>query len=418
MSGESRVRISRMGEILRVFRQMSSIGWRPRFSLRTLLVLMTVVSVGLAWYVERVRVEQRAAEAVLAAGGEVIYDWQMRPADADGSFRRDPPGPDFLRAWFGPHWFDSIVKVELNGNQFRRGKDNFKLLSSRLIPLPTLRELRLWMVPLDQGDFELLGRMQQLQMLSIGQVAEMTPENAAGLSAARNLQALHLDYAKVFPPTLSELAKLPRLEKLRIICDNYDRRTGKHIDLYDLDDESAAAIGDFPRLRELSLHYTKITDQGLADLCELSQLELLVVSSPRITSASFEPVSRLKRLRHLGTWAWKIEDADFAMLQDAPQLTSLGLVTPLTNASVVELCKLKQLKRLNLDGDKITDESLAHLRQLPKLEWLYMRDSGVDKLSSVSQEFVRALPDCVIVLPYTAKEKEMDRAFHASKYRW
>lgn len=386
--------------------------------MRTLLVAMTVVSVALTWYVHRVRIEQRAAEAVLAAGGKVVYDWQMRPADAGGSFRRDPPGPNFLRAWFGPHWFDSIAKVELNGNQFRRDKDNFTLLGRRLMRLPALRELSLWQLELDQVDYELLGRMQGLQALRIGQVVEMTPDNAAGLAAARNLEELHLDYAKVSPLTLSKLARLPSLEKLKIVCDNYDRRTGKHIDLYDLDDESAAAIGDFPRLRELSLHYTKITDQGLADLCELSQLELLVVSSPHITSASFEPVSRLTKLRHLGTWSWKINDADFAKLHDAPQLTSLGLVTPLTNASVAELCKLTQLKRLNLDGDEITDESLAYLRELPELEWLYMRDSGVDKLSAASKEFMKALPDCVIVLPPTVKEKEMDRAFRASKYRW
>jgi len=396
----------------------SSLRRRARFSLRSLLVVMTVASVALAWYVRRVRIEQRAAEAVAAAGGTILYDWQLRPVESAQTFKPDPPGPNCLRSWFGPHWFDNIAKVELNDRRPRNGKNKFKLIGPRLMRLSALRELWLWRVELDQADYELIGRMPGLQVLSIGQVAEMMPAHGAALTAADELRELHLDYAKVSSPTLSELAKLPKLEKLDINCNSYDGKTGKHIDQYDLDDESAAAIGTFPRLRELMLFQTKITDRGLQEICQLVDLELLVVSSREITSASFEPVSRLKKLRHLSTWAWQIEDADFAKLQDASQLASLGLVTPLTDESVAELCKLKHLKRLFLDGDEITDRSLPFLLQLPELEWLYMRDTGVDKLSAAAKEFVKALPDCVVVLPLTAKQKEMERAFHASKFRW
>jgi hypothetical protein len=374
-------------------------GW-PRFSLRTLLVAMTVVSVALAWYVQWVRIEQRAAEAVLAAGGKVFYDWQMRPADVDANFRPDPPGPNCLRTWFGPHWFDSIAKVELSDRRPRNANNKFRLIAPRLMQLPALRELWLWQVELDRADYELLGRMPHLQLLSIGQVAEMTPVDAARLAAARNLRELHLRCTKVSPPALSELARSPRLEKLQISCSSYDRQTGKLIHRFDLYDESAAVIGGFPRLREVLLFGTKITDRGMAELCKLSHLEVLEVGSSRITSASFEPVSRLKKLRHFGARFWQFQDHDIKKLQDAPQLTSLDLATPLlTNASVAEVCKLKQLKRLTLYGYEITDESLAHLRELAELEWLIMFQTSVDQRSSASREFVRALPDCVIVLP-------------------
>jgi hypothetical protein len=306
-----------------------------------------------------VRIEQRAAAAVLAAGGEVTYDWQMRPAAAEANYQLDPPGPNFLRTWFGPHWFDSIVEVELKGN-----------------------------------------RLPDLPLPSLAQVAEMPPAEVTVLAAARNLPELRLRNTQVFSSVLMELARLPRLEQLQIRCSGHDRQTGKRIVWFDLDDESAAVIGGFPRLREVLLIGTKITDRGVAELCKLSHLEVLDVGSDYITSASFGHLSRLKKLRHFGARFWQFKDGDIEKLQDAPQLTSLDLATPLlTNANVAEVCKLKQLKRLTLYGYEITDESLAHLRELPELEWLVLYNTSVDQYSSASREFANALPGCAILWP-------------------
>jgi hypothetical protein len=140
------------------------------------------------------------------------------------------------------------------------------------------------------------------------------------------------------------------------------------------------------------------------------------VSSPNVTSASFERVLKLRHLKHLGTWQWKINDADFEKLSRLPSLRSLGLVTSLSDESVTQLSKLDQIERLTLRGDKITNGSLPKLGHLTKLEWLDISDTSVDKNSSAAKELQRALPRCQINLPRTKEEEEMHRAFINSKW--
>jgi hypothetical protein len=145
-------------------------------------------------------------------------------------------------------------------------------------------------------------------------------------------------------------------------------------------------------------------------------LETLVVSSPNITSASFDHVVKLKHLTHLGAWQWKIDDADFEKLSQLPNLTSLGLVTKLTGTSVPYVTQLKQIERLTLYGEEITDASVPHLVGLTKLEWLDVSDTSINKLGPAAQDLKQAFPKCVIVLPKTEQEKEMERVFHRQKF--
>jgi len=46
---------------------------RVRFTLRTLLVLVTVFCIWLAWQVDRARKQQRAVDRILALGGDASY---------------------------------------------------------------------------------------------------------------------------------------------------------------------------------------------------------------------------------------------------------------------------------------------------------------------------------------------------------
>jgi hypothetical protein len=383
-----------------------------RFSLRSLLIAVTLLSLWFGYAFSRAQYERQAAEAIGDARGQVVYDWQIRPPGSDPKVQPVPPGPQWLRNRVGPHWFDRIVEVRLNGYNNRSSKNRFAVVGPHLAKLQSLRSLSLWGGELDDDDYRLLGRMTQVEKLFIRQDVEIRPQHAAALSTASGLTELNLGNAKISPEALRELSKLPNLKALKIDCFYHDPNAGGGIQTkYQLRDDAAEALATFPKLSSLMLFATRITDNGMAALCRLSQLETLVVSSPNITSASFEHVVQLKRLQHLGTWQWKIAAAHFEKLSQLPKLNSLGLVTNLTDRSVPHLVKLDKIERLTLDGEEITDASLTYLCRLNRLKWLYIKDTSVAKHGPAAKKLQQALPNCTIILPPTEQEKAMKRAF-------
>lgn len=370
-----------------------------RFSLRSLLIVMTLVSLGLGLVVSRVQNERSAAAAITAAQGQIIYDWQVPPPNSGPNFRPEPPGPPWLRATLGPHWFARIVEVRLRGYGNPGGGNRLAVIGPHLEKLPALRSLTLWGPAIELDDYHLLGRLTQLTKLSLFLGAELRQPDAAALAANSGLRELHLLNAKISPPALLELAKLSNLERLDIECLAYDPNTGAQLEQYRLTDEAAAALATFPRLRSLSLFDTQITDAGMADLCRLSRLELLAVSSPQITSASFQQLAKLERLEHLGVWQWKIDPGHLPQLLQLPKLTGLTLNTPLDDESLPLLAEHDRLEGLTLSGAGITDAGLHHLGRLSKLKWLDLSDTSVVPSSAAAKELQGTLPNCTIILP-------------------
>jgi hypothetical protein len=387
-----------------------------RFSLRTFLIAVTLFSLAFGYFFNGVQNERRAAKAVAEAHGDIVYDWQIRAPGSDPKIQPKPPGPAWLRERVGAHWFDRIVEVGLNGYINKSGKNRFAVVGPHLVKLPPLRSLSLWGGELSADDYRLLGELKQLESLRLRQESEIRPQHAAAIARLTSLRELDLSEVRIAPEALRELSKLPQLEALKISCFFHDPNASGIQRKYQLRDDGAEALASFPKLKSLMLFATLITDEGMAALSRLSRLETLVVSSPHITSKSFDHVTRLKHLEHLGTWQWKIDDADIEKLSQLPNLTSLGLVTKLSDTSVSQVTALSQIERLTICGEEITDASVPHLVRLSKLEWLDLSDTSIDKLGPAAKELRRAFPTCMINLPKTEKEKEMERAFR--NWKW
>jgi Leucine-rich repeat (LRR) protein len=81
-----------------------------QFSLRSLLVVMLVVCVTLAWKVEKAKKQREAVAWVQESGGSVSYDYEF-----DDARKRvpnpQPPGPKWLRELVGIDYFDDVVQV-------------------------------------------------------------------------------------------------------------------------------------------------------------------------------------------------------------------------------------------------------------------------------------------------------------------
>jgi len=79
-----------------------------QYSLRTLLVLVLVVSLPCSWLAVKIRQkekERQAVEEIENLGGIVFYDYQYQGTEA--------PGPAWMRKLLGDDFFSDVVSVDL-----------------------------------------------------------------------------------------------------------------------------------------------------------------------------------------------------------------------------------------------------------------------------------------------------------------
>jgi hypothetical protein len=110
---------------------------RLRFSLRTALVLTTLVAACLGIWTSAARRQRAATDAIHALGGTVTYDFQA----ATGKFVANaiPPGPTWLRSILGRDWFDSVQGVGL----YDADGATDKQIAASLLGVPDTRSLQL-----------------------------------------------------------------------------------------------------------------------------------------------------------------------------------------------------------------------------------------------------------------------------------
>jgi endonuclease YncB( thermonuclease family) len=162
---------------------------------------------------------------------------------------------------------------------------------------------------------------------------------------------------------LAQLVSLSELEKLSVG--------------WGVTDAGLAHLKALPRLRHLNLHYKKITDAGLKHLAHVTQLQELVLSNTLITDAGLKHLKGLERLRYL----------DLSRNE-------------LTDAALRELCSLKSLKALALARTRITDTGLVQIKELSNLEYLdvsgtEVTENGIEPLIGLNRLRVLKVPDRV-----------------------
>lgn len=104
----------------------------------------------------------------------------------------------------------------------------------------------------------------------------------------------------------------------------------------DEDLKNLASLED--KLRRINLSHTTISDQGLAQIAKMKQLEQLRLASPHITNAGVAALAGLPHLKHLHL-----------------------IAVPLTDADLVHLHELKNLQSLYLDGTRGSEQAMTAL---------------------------------------------------------
>jgi hypothetical protein len=205
-----------------------------RFSLRTLLVAMTVLCVWLGFKVNAARRQKEAVAMIRKAHGGVFFDYEMveMPGEADHlipaigvSFLSkimaktfppvnpdpSPSGPVWLRKLLGDEYFREVYQVSVNGPQYDYiNETEFAQLSS----LTEVRNLFLTNIkiaigphlerPLRDSDLAVLQNMRKLQDLII-ESAGVSDEGLPYLKRLTKLTRLDLRRTGITPQGIREL---------------------------------------------------------------------------------------------------------------------------------------------------------------------------------------------------------------------
>ena len=280
--------------------------WRwARFSLRTLLVAITLFAVWIGWTMKRIREQERAVQRIQELGGTVTYDYQIDDAWNKVPFA-EPPGPQWIRRLLGPQWRVKVVAVNLWNEDACRASDH---------------------------DLEILHFLPNLMSLSLDSNEGITDDGLALLGQLKKIEQLQLDGTGITDDGLAYIEDLNRLRSLNLSrCKRIDGSGLKH-------------LRRLP-IHALNLNWTSVTDDNLAHLTELKQLEFLELLGTPITDQGLAHVAELRTLSE-----FNIRD------------------TAVSDAGLKHLYALKALKSLNYGGTQVSKQGIDELRQmLPKLQ--------------------------------------------------
>jgi hypothetical protein len=123
-----------------------------QFRLRTLPVLMLVISCGLGWFAYHLQLARNRERAVAECSAAGIYVYQYEPTAAGKVLRRWPALDQWVQATFG----DSLLSTPSAVSAFHIQKDRVEFLKSRLKQFPSLKS-----VSLGYADRDTLAVMQE-----------------------------------------------------------------------------------------------------------------------------------------------------------------------------------------------------------------------------------------------------------------
>lgn len=228
----------------------------PRFSLRLLLVIVTLVAVWLAVTSQRARSQKLAIAEVERLGGFLGFDYQF---DAGMKWRKDPqlPVPIWMVDLIGEDCARSVLIVN-----FDDGSDP------------------------NNDDLKVVERLDDLKELTLMNRTKITDEGLRHVAGLAELEVLAINGTNVTGDGLSYLRNCRKLK-------------GLPMSDTPLTDAGLSHISHLQQLEWLQLNGTQITDEGLSQLSGLTNLESLQLRDTSITDRGLEHLSSLKSLKEL-----------------------------------------------------------------------------------------------------------------------
>lgn len=237
-----------------------------RYSLRVLLVLVTVLSVWLGWLVHRARQQAAAVDVVLRSGGDVYYEWYYDPQ----SGAREPESRvrTLLGALFGDEFARRVTHVALGQEEMH---------PADLEPISGLQDLNGISADgtqLTDDAMAFLASHTDLETVSF-RGSPVGDKALAYLRACRELKELYVPETRVTNRGLANLVGHANLDVVNV--------AGTEVT-----DAGLAHLKSARNLRVLDLSHTKVTDEGLSQLRDFRNLILLRLVGTGVTDAAVQ----------------------------------------------------------------------------------------------------------------------------------
>jgi hypothetical protein len=419
--------------------------WLPRFGLRSLLVLVTVLAIGLAyvgneWH--RLGRQRQVVAEIEAVGGRATFDYQFITkkeldfeTDLDNSddwievvdfnesepkppsrYRQDehgrvierqfetPPGSWLSRRILGEDAFSYIETVSFTfayhpiqpvDPRFFRDLSRLKVVVlrdsqvnddwiGRAAKVPELRALALYG---DSNSSATAAGLAQLSVASKLESLSMTGEwlddqTVTGIAGLTQLQFLSVRSGELSSDVFDQLKRLTELRELMVV------------DAKRIDDRGSENLRRLPNLRVLWLRGTSISDATTIHLAELRQLELLNLDDTNLADPGVERLATLAQLKWLNLARTGVTDQGVKSLANLPQVAHLELSgTGITDASMPDVARMTNLKLLRLYPTSVTDNGMMQLQSLTKLKHLTIGPQVTDEAASALSQ---SLPRCML----------------------
>src|ERR1700730_1725797 len=157
-----------------------------------------------------------------------------------------------------------------------------------------------------------------------------------------------------------------------VIKDPAGRITG--VDLHGswVSDTDLRRLVQLPHLTHLDLSLTRITDQGMLEIKNLSGIvDLNLRYAEYVTDEGLSAIKGWRKLKRLNVHGAKISDTTLEHISGITTLESLNIGSGMvTDIGLERLTTLPNLKELTMGGNKLTDAGLQALRQMPSLTYL------------------------------------------------
>lgn len=211
-----------------------------------------------------------------------------------------------------------------------------------------LEQLVIWGGPLNNDRLAPLGRLTRLKGLVLGEMA-IDDGVFRHLKPLRELNYLNLAYTNI-AGNFNELAGLP----LRDVRLEGCRHVG---------DRCAQTLANFDSLRQLEIHMTGLTDEGVHHLAH-RPLEALWLGG-RITDHGMKAVATMIALKHLDVCSPGVTDQGVRAISGLAGLEVLWLSNcRITDLSVDVLSRFKSLRELAIGKTGISSDGRERLREL------------------------------------------------------
>lgn len=373
----------------------------PRYSLRTLLLAMLSIAVFLGFPYTRAKRQERAVAAIEKAGGRVTYDWQLATHGLVAQ-QPQPPGPAWLRKLIGPHYFDTVVGVDISHTLVHGSPEKFEPFRAPLQQLPRLKRLQVFWQQLDDADYAAIGLLRGLKELTLVKM-ELSEAGARQIARLTNLRDLSLHDDIVPAAALVEIKGLTKLESMSVYCRHEDRAANGasiwNLEKYAIRDDALASLPTLTSLKSLSLTFTQISDDGMAIVGRMPQLEGFFISSPRITNASMDHLTKLPKLRSLELSVCGMDREGVRRLSELPNLTRLRISGPAIGDDCVPiLANLEKVDWLAPGGKTIDESGLSGFEKMKCLKVLDLQSTDIKADCEAVKQLRNVRPDLQIYL--------------------